>query len=123
MDYDSDGILRAEWPNSGHFELTPMLWTTMHWTRFVKPGWRALPCTDASVPTGRCALAGGGNCECCMICLYPASRAESSQPLLFQAFVALPHVTHEHVASGHLSHLIDCEYLLNHFFKFSFFLL
>ena len=23
MDYDSDGILRAEWPNSGHFELTP----------------------------------------------------------------------------------------------------
>ena len=38
-----------------------MLWTTMHWTRFVQPGWRALPCTDASVPTGRCALAGGGN--------------------------------------------------------------
>ena len=33
----------------------------MHWTRFVQPGWRALPCTDASVPTGRCALAGGGN--------------------------------------------------------------
>ena len=61
MDYDSDGILRAEWPASGHFELTPMLWTTMHWTRFVKPGWRALPCTDASVPTGRCALAAGGN--------------------------------------------------------------
>ena len=61
MDYDSDGLVRAEWPNSGHYELTPMLWTTMHWTRFVKPGWRALPCTDASVPTGRCALQGGGN--------------------------------------------------------------
>ena len=26
MDYDSDGILRAEWPSSGHYELTPMLW-------------------------------------------------------------------------------------------------
>ena len=38
-----------------------MLWATMHWTRFVQPGWRALPCADASVPTGRCALAGGGN--------------------------------------------------------------
>ena len=61
MIYDSDGILRAEWPSSGHYELTPMLWTTMHWTRFVRPGWRALPCTDASLPTGRCALRGGGN--------------------------------------------------------------
>lgn len=61
MDYDSDGLVRAEWPNSGHYELTPMLWTTMHWTRFVQPGWRALPCMDASVPTGRCALRGGGN--------------------------------------------------------------
>jgi|EP01047_Picozoa_sp_COSAG01_P035018 hypothetical protein len=42
-----------------------MLWTTMHWTRFVQPGWRALPCTDAPYPqhppSGRCALAGGGN--------------------------------------------------------------
>ena len=61
MDYDSDGLLRAEWPTSGHYELTPMMWTTMHWTRFIKPGWKALPCDDASVPTGRCALAGGGN--------------------------------------------------------------
>ena len=25
------------------------------------PRWKALPCTDASVPTGRCGLAGGGN--------------------------------------------------------------
>ena len=78
MDYDSDGILRAEWPNSGHFELTPMLWTTMHWTRFVKPGWRALPCTDASVPTGRCALAGGGNCECCIVYTPLAARKVTS---------------------------------------------
>ena len=61
MDYDSDGLMRAEWPSSGHYELTPMLWTTMHWTRFVKPGWRILPCTDPAVPTGRCALQGGGN--------------------------------------------------------------
>jgi galactosylceramidase len=61
MDYDSDGLLRAEWPTSGHFELTPMVWTTMHLTRFVKPGWRLLPCTDKAAPTGRCALQGGGN--------------------------------------------------------------
>ena len=54
-------VIRAEWPNSGHYELTPMVWTTMHWTRFVKPGWRAIPCTDTPQPTGRCALAGGGN--------------------------------------------------------------
>ena len=32
-----------------------------HWTRFVKPGWRAVPCTDVTALTGRCALPGGGN--------------------------------------------------------------
>ena len=61
MDYDSDGLLRAEWPSSGHYEVTPMLWTTMHWTAFIKPGWRALPCADEVKATGRCALKGGGN--------------------------------------------------------------
>jgi hypothetical protein len=30
--YDSDGLLRAEWPSSGHWEVTPMAWMTMHWT-------------------------------------------------------------------------------------------
>ena len=33
----------------------------MHLTRFVKPGWKLLKCEDKSVPTGRCALSGGGN--------------------------------------------------------------
>ena len=40
MDYDSDGLLRAAWPSSGHWEVTPMLWVTMHWTLFTAPGWR-----------------------------------------------------------------------------------
>ena len=29
--YDGDGFVRAEWPSSGHFEATPMLWMTFHW--------------------------------------------------------------------------------------------
>ena len=56
MDYDSDGVIRAEWPTSGHWEVTPMLWATMHWTLFTQPGWSILACA-----TPQCALAGGGN--------------------------------------------------------------
>ena len=68
MHYVGDGFIRAEWPTSGHWELTPMTWITMHWTLFTKPGWRILPCADlhgapgAGTPkTGACALKGGGN--------------------------------------------------------------
>ena len=54
--YDSDGLLRAEWPSSGHWEVTPMAWITMHWTLFAKPGWAVQTCA-----TLRCKLAGGGD--------------------------------------------------------------
>eukprot|EP00051_Salpingoeca_urceolata_P008306 m.104938 g.104938 ORF g.104938 m.104938 type:complete len:1154 (+) comp15683_c0_seq1:127-3588(+) len=56
MGYDADGLIRAEWPASGHWELTPMLWTTMHWTLFTDPGWRVVTCSNPP-----CTLAGGGN--------------------------------------------------------------
>lgn len=56
MDYDGDGLLRAEWPTSGHWEVTPMLWMTMHWTLFTDPGWRILSCI-----TPQCRLEGGGS--------------------------------------------------------------
>jgi hypothetical protein len=36
MDYDADGLIRAEWPTSGHWEVTPMAWVTMHWTLFTE---------------------------------------------------------------------------------------
>jgi galactosylceramidase len=54
--YDSDGLLRAEWPSSGHWEVTPMAWMTMHWTLFAQPGWTVARCA-----TSRCKLAGGGD--------------------------------------------------------------
>lgn len=53
--YDGAGFLRAEWPASNHWEITPTLWMTMHWTLFARPGWHIHRCS-----TG-CALAGGGN--------------------------------------------------------------
>ena len=56
MHYESDGLLRAEWPTSGHWEVTPMLWMTMHWTLFTEPGWNILQCA-----TPQCTLAAGGN--------------------------------------------------------------
>jgi len=39
----NDGLLRATQPWSGHFELTPTLWATAHYTQFTQPtGWRYL---------------------------------------------------------------------------------
>lgn len=75
MGYDGDGLLRAEWPTSGHFEVTPMFWYHLHWSLFTNPGWKLMKCSDmpkqdnvehnypresieASMP---CALNGGGN--------------------------------------------------------------
>jgi hypothetical protein len=54
--YDADGLLRAEWPSSGHWEVTPMAWMTMHWTLFAQPGWVVATCS-----TVQCKLAGGGD--------------------------------------------------------------
>ena len=67
MHYGSDGLLRAEWPSSGHWEVTPMAWMTMHWTLFTEPGWGILGCPATghsphySSSRTNCALQGGGN--------------------------------------------------------------
>ena len=59
--YDSDGLLRAEWPSSGHWEVTPMAWVTMHWTLFAEPGWTVATCATDDLEAPRCKLAGGGD--------------------------------------------------------------
>ena len=51
----NDGLLRASQPWSGHFELTPFLWSTAHFTQFSAPGWRFV-----LKGHGSGALAGGG---------------------------------------------------------------
>ena len=63
MHYGGDGLLRAEWPSSGHWEVTPMAWATMHWTLFTEPaGWGILPCpAPLNGSVANCALQGGGN--------------------------------------------------------------
>ena len=61
MHYGGDGLLRAEWPTSGHWEVTPMAWTTMHWTLFMEPGWGILACPKYTSSVSNCALQGGGN--------------------------------------------------------------
>ena len=66
MHYDADGLLRAEWPSSGQWEVTPMAWMTMHWALFVDPGFTIHSCAGAGGPRlnssiTNCALSGGGN--------------------------------------------------------------
>jgi hypothetical protein len=51
--YDSDGFVRAAWPDSGHWEPTPTMWVTLHWSLFLRATDRAI-----FVATGN--LTGGG---------------------------------------------------------------
>ena len=50
------GLMYASEPWSGHWEVSPPIWTSAQWTQFTRPGWRFL-----SVPSGSSGrLPGGG---------------------------------------------------------------
>lgn len=36
------GLMRARWPQSGYYEVSPTIWLHAHWGQFVSPGWRFL---------------------------------------------------------------------------------
>jgi galactosylceramidase len=36
------GLMRARWPHSGYYEVSPTIWLHAHWGQFVSPGWRFL---------------------------------------------------------------------------------
>lgn len=40
LEIPNAGLLEANWPWSGHYELTSPLWVVAHVTQFAKPGWR-----------------------------------------------------------------------------------
>ena len=36
------GLMRARWPQSGYYEVSPTIWLHAHWGQFTQPGWRFL---------------------------------------------------------------------------------
>ena len=52
LDYTNAGLLRANTPWSGHYQLTSPLWVVAHTTQFVKPGWQYLDGASALLPGG-----------------------------------------------------------------------
>ena len=35
-----NGLMKARWPSSGYYEVSPTIWLSAHWGQFVSPGWR-----------------------------------------------------------------------------------
>jgi O-glycosyl hydrolase len=49
LKFNYKGILTANTPWSGHYEIHPSLWMTAHYTQFAKPGWKFLDSGCGSV--------------------------------------------------------------------------
>lgn len=57
--YDSlplpgSGVMRANEPWSGHYEVQPAVWAVAHTTQFAPPGWHYLDSACALIPGGSC---------------------------------------------------------------------
>jgi len=48
----NSGLMKANQPWSGHFDVLPAIWATAHTTQFVQPGWRYLDSACALLPAG-----------------------------------------------------------------------
>lgn len=48
----NSGLMKANQPWSGHYEVQPAIWATAHTTQFAQPGWRYIDAACALLPAG-----------------------------------------------------------------------
>lgn len=86
----SSGVMRANRPWSGHYEVQPALWATAHTTQFAAPGWRYLD--------GACALLSAGGSVVALLApnhsdyslIIETTDAKSAQELRWEVLGGLP---------------------------------
>jgi hypothetical protein len=52
MPYQTRGLVLADWPWSGSYKITPLLWVTAQTTQFTRPGWRYARHASRTLPAG-----------------------------------------------------------------------
>jgi hypothetical protein len=52
LPYQDRGLVVADWPWSGYYQVTPLAWVTAHTTQFTRPGWRYAWHASRLLPAG-----------------------------------------------------------------------
>jgi hypothetical protein len=86
----SSGVMRANRPWSGHYEVEPALWATAHTTQFAAPGWQYLDGACALLPAGGSVVALKAPDRADYSLVIETTDAKTPQELTLEVLGGLP---------------------------------
>ena len=78
------GLMRANQPWSGHYEVQPAVWITAHTTQFIQPGWQYLDDACRLLPGGGSCVAAVAPDRKCFSIVLETMAAKQVQTIAFR---------------------------------------